>query len=207
MAIVQVPVTKGKGFIDIDTDNIPEDVYREVVLQGLKAIVNRGTSKITKEAYPDPEEMKAAAMATAEKQVELVKTSKIKFSGASKVKKASGAVMTEARRIARNLVKDAIKAAGHKISHYGASEITAAANAYIDKDPSILEMAKAAIEEREKKPAAIDIMSMVKESPKLVAKAEEKKAKAKADGTLSKTQAGKVAQRKKGDQPASQATH
>jgi hypothetical protein len=203
MAIMSVPITKGKTTLDIDTETLPEDVYREVILQGLKVLMNRGTSKITKEFYPDSEEMKAAAVKTAEAQIEALKTGKIKFSGSSKVKKASGAVMTEARRLARNMVKDAMKEAGYKISHVEASEITKAANALLEADPSLVETAKANLEERAKKPMAIDIKSLVKESPKLVAKAEEKKAKAKASAPLSAKQAGKVTPRQK---PQAQAT-
>lgn len=198
MAIVQVPITKAKGFLELDTDNIPEDVYREVVLQGLKVLLNRGASKITKAAYASEDEMKAAALAKAEEQVELVKTSKIKFTG-GKAKKASGAVMTEARRIAKALVKDALKEQGYKISHIAAKDITAAANALLDSEdgPGILAEATANLEERAKKPAlSINLGEIVKEDPKLVAKAEaEKEAKRK---TLSAKQAGKPKLRVKG---------
>lgn len=207
MGIYQVPVTKGKTTIEIDDAALSDDVMREVILQGLKVLCNRGTSKITKEAYPDTEEMKAAALKAAETQVEALREGKIKFSGSAKVKKASGAVMTEARRIARNMVKDAMKEAGLKISHVEASEITKAANSLLDANPGIIETAKAALEDRAKKPVAIDIKSLVKESPKLVAKAAEKKAKAKADAPLSAKQAGKVAPRAKGQQPQAHQTH
>jgi hypothetical protein len=207
MGIYQVPVTKGKTTIEVDDIALSDDVMREVILQGLKVLMNRGTSKITKEAYPDPEEMKAAAVKAAEVQAEALKAGKIKFSGSAKVKKASGAVMTEARRIARNMVKDSMKEQGLKISHFEASEITAAANALLEADPTIVETAKVALEERAKKPIAIDIKSLVKESPKLVQKALDKKSKAKADAPLSKTQAGKTQPRAKGQQPTSQATH
>lgn len=199
MATLTVAITKAKSTIDIDTDTIPEDVYREALLQGLKVLLNRGASKITKETYPNAEELKAAALAKAEEQVELVKTSKIKFSGV-KAKKASGAIMTEARRIAKARVKDAMKEAGIKISHVEASEITKAANALLDADPSIVEEATAALAERAAKPIKIDVKALIHENPKLVEKAAAKKAKDKA-GTISAKQAGKVKHRPTAEQP------
>src|SRR5262245_448893 len=43
--VLNVPITKGKGTIAINTKDIPDDVYNEVVLQGLKVLMNRGMSK------------------------------------------------------------------------------------------------------------------------------------------------------------------
>lgn len=195
--IIRVPITKGKDFIELDTSTIPDDVYREMLLQGAKVLLNRGQSKITKASTKDEAEMKKLAMEAANKQLELVMTSKIKFTG-GKAKKASGAVMTEARRIARARVKDALKEAGIKISHVEVKEITAAANALIEADASLIAQATTNLEERAKTPIAIDVTALVKTSPKLVKAAEERKAK----DQLSKTQAGKVAKRAKpGAQP------
>lgn len=202
--IIRVPVTKSKDFVEINTDDIPDDVYREIILQGLKVLVNRGMSKITKSSTKDEAELKALAQAQAEKNVTAIKESKIKFSAGSKAKKASGAVMTEARRLARNLIKDEMKRQGIKISHVEASEITKAANALLDEDPSIVEQAKANLAEREKVDvgAKINLKSLIKTSPELVAKAEARKAKAKKDAPLSAKQAGMTAKSKpKGAQP------
>lgn len=193
MAILTIPVTKGKGSVQFDTDQLPVDVFAEAMLQGLKVLVNRGMSKITKETYPEAEEMKAAAMAKAAENVEAINTSKIKFTGGKSANKVSGAVQTEARRLARNLVKDALKAAKIKISTVEAKEITAAANALLAEDPSIFEKAKANLEDRSKVPVSTAIISSIKISDKLVAKAEAKKAK----DQLSAKQAGKVAPRAK----------
>ena len=68
MAIMQVPVTKGKGVIEIDTDSLPEAVYAEALLQGLKTLVNRGQSKITIAELGDADTVKKEAMIAAEKQ-------------------------------------------------------------------------------------------------------------------------------------------
>ncbi len=199
MAILSVPITKGKGAIDIDTSLIPEDVYAEALLQGLKVLLNRGASKITKETYPVEDELKVAAMAKANEQVEMVMTSKIKFTGSKASTKASGEVMTEARRLAKNVVKDEMKRAGIKISHVEPKEITRVANELLASDPSLIETAKANLEARKAIPVSdkISIKSLIKESPELIAKAEAKKAKDKASRPLSKTQAGKTKARAK----------
>lgn len=195
MAMMNVPVTKGKTTVAIDTDLIPTEVYAEALLQGLKVLVNRGMSKITKETYPQAEELVAAATAKANENAADILAGKVKLSGA-KPKAASGAVMTEARRLARNLVKDEMKRQGIKISHVEASEITKAANALLAEDPTLIETAKANLEERAKVPVKINVAA-IPISDKKVKAAEARKAK----DQLSKTQAGKVATRKKG-QPA-----
>lgn len=195
MAELQIPITKAKGeFITVDTDKIPADVYAEAMLQGLKVLLNRGTSKVTKAAYPNADELKAKAVETAQAQLELVMTSKIKFTGQKKASGVTGAVRTEAMRLAKALVKDELKRQGFKLSHIEASEITKVAKEYLEASPELIEQAKANIEARATVDvgAKLNVKSLVKENPKLVAKAEAKKA-----GTLSATQAGKVKTRQR----------
>jgi hypothetical protein len=203
---VNVPITKGKGIVEIDTEAIPVEVYKEALLLGLKELANRGMSKLTKASFNGDEAALAeAAMKQAEKNVEAINSGDIRFSGKKAKTGESAAVMTEARRLAKALIKDAIKANGEKISHYEPKEITALANAYLAEDTSLIEQAKANLEERAKAPTLEKLKSVVatglKASPKLVAKAEAAKSKKKE--TLSKTQAGKVAPRvkPKGSQP------
>lgn len=203
---VNVPITKGKSTITVNLDAVPDDVYAEIVLQGLKVLLNRGMSKVTKETYPNADEMKAKAMEVAAAQLEMVNTSKIKFTGGKKKSGATGAVMTEARRLAKALVKDELKRAGIKISHVEASEITKAANLYLEseKGSDLIAQAKQNLADREKVTLGdvFNIADIVKEDPKLVAKAEAKKAAGK--GTLSAKQAGKVKTRAKGEAAATQ---
>lgn len=195
--MVQIALKNAAGTIEVDTAKLPDDVYREALMQGLKVIAERGMSKLTKEAYPDEAERKAAIKAKAEANVQDMYDGKTKVTGAVKTKKASGAVMTEAMRLARNLVKDAMKANKIKISTVKASEITKAAKALLDADPSILATAEANLKERETTPIKIDIKSLIHVDPELVAKDEAKKAAAKANKPLSAKQAGKVAPRAK----------
>lgn len=207
MAKLSIPIVKSKGVIEVDTELLPEDVYKEALIQGLKVLANRGMSKITKAALPNEEEFKAEAQVAAETNLKKLYSGDIKLSGA-KAKKASGAVMTEVRRLAKNLVKDEIKKAGLKIAHYPASEITKAANAIIDAEDanaedSLFAVAKKNLEEREKTPVKIDVKKLLVESPKLVAAVEAAKVAKKAKGgTISAKQAGKVAPRAKGGKVA-----
>ncbi len=202
--MLEIPVVKAKGSVQINLRELPDDVYQEALLQGLKVIVNRGTSKITKTTYPNEDELKAAALKKAEEQVTLCLTSKIKFTG-KKAKKVSGAVNTEAMKIARQMVKDAIKSGqlgeSKRVSHYAASEITKAAKALIEVDPSIIQLAEEEIARREEKgktaTGMLDIGKLISVDPKLVAAASAKKAKGK-DKPLSAKQAGMTAKRSKG---------
>ena len=92
-----------------------------------------------------------------------------------------------------------------KVSHVEASEITKAARMYLESDKGalLIEKAKANLAEREKVDVSevIDVASVIAVSPKLVAAAEAKKSKA---GTLSKTQAGKVKTKARGEAHATQ---
>lgn len=201
MAKLAIAVTKGKGTVEIDTDALPEEVFKEALIQGLKVLVNRGMSKITKVTYPVEAELHAAAMAKAEENVTAIGEGKIKFSGATKATKASGAVMTEARRLARNLVKDEMKKAKIKISHVEAKEITKAANALLateDIGKQLMEQAQANLDERAKTPVAASIISAIPISDKLAAKDAARKAK----DQLSAKQAGKPKVRAKGQAQA-----
>ena len=203
--VYNVPITKAKTTMAIDVSAIPDEAWDEIVLQGLKVILNRGTSKVTKETYPKPEELLATAKEVAEAQLELVMTNKVKITGGKKKSGATGAVMTEARRLAKALVKDELKRAGIKISHVEASEITKAANLYLESEhgQALVEKAKANLAEREKISIAgdVDVTKVIAISPELVAKAEAKKAKS---GTLSAKQAGMVKKKAKPEAHATQ---
>lgn len=205
--MITITLKNGAGTVEVDTAAIPLPIYHEALMLGIKAIAERAMSKITKEAYPDETQRKEAIKAKAEKNIQDMYDGKTKLSGQPRTKKASGAVMTEAMRLARNLVKDAMKANKIKISHVKASEITAAAKALLEQDPSIVTTAEANLAAREATPIKINVASLIKVDPTLVAKDEAKKAKAKADKPLSAKQAGKVAPRAKGSKPQAHAAH
>lgn len=208
--VLMIPVSKTGTSLEVNLKEIPDDAYRTILIEGLKAILAKKMSKITV-AKLEGEQLaaaQAAALEIAKSNLKDVYEDKVKSGrGSAKSKGVPGVVMTEARRIAKAVVKDAIRAAGQKISHVEASVITAAANQLIADDPSYVEKAKANIEARsqvvpaDKEAAQAMLVKLggVKESSKLVAKAAAKKAEANKDAPLSAKQAGKVAPRKKGD--------
>ncbi len=209
---MQIPITKGGpgAFVEIEQDKIPEAMYAEALYLGLKEMANRKMSKITvaKLEGEDLAKARAAAMEVAQKNVEEINTGTFKVHGQKAAAgKVSGAIQTEAMRIARNIVKDTLKAAGYKISHYKASEISAAAKELLTGSPDIYKTAEANIAKRAEAPAGIDLSSLVKgmkEDPELVKKAEAKKAEKKTQ--LSAKQAGMVATKAK-PKPAGATAH
>ena len=186
-----IPVPKAKTNLKGWTGKLPEHVYREIVAQGWKVVLNRGMTKITKEAYPDPEELRAKALEVAEANLAAMYAGKIRITGSkTESGKVPREVMTEARRIARSLVKETLKAAGRKVSYVASAEITKAANALIATEAWILEQAYKEVEDRSAKRVKIDIES-IPEDAKRVKAAEAKRA----DKVLSAQKAGKVATR------------
>lgn len=212
--IQSIPITKVKGAtVEIDFDTIPDAVYKEMLYLGAKEYINsvkmsKIGAGITKLEGTELEKAKAAVVAQANANAEALHTGKdFKFHGAVKSEKVSGAVQTEAMRFARNLVKDAMKSKGMKISHTPASEITAAAKVVLNNMPDLYITAEANLKARAETPIkGIDISELVKADPALVAKAEAKTAEKKKPGaTLSAKQAGMVAPKKKPAVPAATA--
>lgn len=218
MAILKIPVTKaGKdAYIDINTDDpaaggdLPAEMYEEAIKLGLKAMLNRGMDKIqvAKLEGDKLKEAQAAALAKAQANLAAIKGGTIRKT-AAKAAKVTGVLNTMAMMIARNMVKDGLKDKGFKVSYYPAAEITVAAKALLEAQPSILEMAKAQLEAREQaRTAAGDVLGNIvqtaKVSDKLIKAAENKKVAAKE--TLSAKQAGKPQVRVPKAKPQAQAT-
>ncbi len=213
--VVSIPITKVKGeAVDIDFNALPDDVYKEMLYLGAKEYINSvKMSKIgaglTKLEGAELSKAQAQVVAQAKANAEAMATGKdFKFHGASKSDtKVSGAVNTEAMRLAKNLVKDAMKKAGLKISHTPASEITAAAKEVLRSMPELIKTAEANLAARAETPIkGIDITKLVKADPELVAKAEKAKAAKKKSAPLSAKQAGLVAPKAK-PKPAGATAH
>jgi hypothetical protein len=189
--VLRIPVVKAKTYLELIPDDMPIHVYTEALVLGFKQILNRGQTKVTKEAYPEPEALKAKAMEIAEATLENMYAGKIRVAGGSaKSYKIPREVMTEARRIARNLVKEELKRSGVKVSYIESSEITKAANALLASDPDIVKQAEEEVEKRARTKVKIDISS-IPVSEKKVKAAEAKKA----DKTLSAAKTARVATR------------
>lgn len=221
MGVLNIPITKAGGrTIAVDTDTDLSDIMFKLALEeGLKVLLNAKMSKIGAQSKLEGDELTKSqddAFAIAEKNFAAIKSGEFKKGGrgsAASSSKIPREVMTEARRLAKEVIKNEIRAAGMKISHVEPRDITAAANNLLETDPSYIEQAKANIEARnaiapvnaEDENAKASARSKLAslglsgESPKLLAAAEERKAKSKA--ILSKTQAGKAAPRKSA-QPA-----
>jgi hypothetical protein len=220
MGVLNIPVVKAGGkTIAIDTDTDLDDrMFKLALEEGLKVLINAKMSKITAQSKLEGAELEAsqaAAMEIAEKNLAAIKAGEFKKGGrgaSASSTKIPREVMTEARRLAKEVIKNEIRAAGMKISHVEPRDITAAANNLLETDPSYIEQAKANIEARNvvapvatdnpeaKAAAAAKLASLgfAGESEKKLKEAEERKVKSKA--VLSATQAGKAAPRK-GAQP------
>ncbi len=184
---IAIPITKAsvKGepeFVHINLDAMHPDTYTEMLLQGGKTLVNRGASNVT---GPKTEKSRAVARQIAEKNVELMYEGKVRMSTGVRTKVKTGAIQTEAMRLARVLIRDTLKAAGEKVSHYSAKAITELAKEYLESEDGNELVAQAAEnikarEEQEKASKAKIDISKIKPDPKLVEASKLKSKKARA---------------------------
>ena len=203
--IIDVPIAKaGKdAHLTVDVSLLSEDMYALCLAEGLKAILNSRMSKVgpvTKlEKEGKLEELatnRDLALKIAQDNLTKLLAGDIKAKSKAAKSDLPREVQTEARRIAREIVKNQIRAAGGKPSHYAAKDITLAADEFIKADASIVTKARENLANREGIKPAVDLSSLIKESPQLVAKAKAKSEANKAPG-LSAKQAGMVPTRKK----------
>lgn len=218
MASLSIAIAKaGNATLDVDLNALPDAMYQMALAEGLKVMLNKRMSKIgsvTKLEGTEREKAHADALAIATENLNEVMAGTLKSRAVATAKKVAGVVMTEARRLAKEVVKNTIRAAGMKVSHVESSEITKAANALIAEDPSYIEQAEAAIAARKAKAdpdnespeakaaaqAKLELLGGITISEKLVKAAD--KAKAEKKSQLSAKQAGKVAPRKASEQHA-----
>jgi len=216
MGIIRVPITKaGKSaFLEVNTDD-PEqggdfnaEMYQEALALGVKLMLNRKMTKITtaKLTGVELEKAQAAAMEQAKANLADIRAGSMRKT-AAKTAKVSGAVNTEAMRLARNLVRDTMKREGIKVSYVEASAITAAAKTLLETNPALIEQAKAAIAARDAQITAVgeglvQITKSIPISEKKKAKAEKDAAEKKANAPLSAKQASKPKIRAKGQPQA-----
>lgn len=207
--IAAIPLKSDCGEVTVNFDELPIEVYKMLLIEGAKAIINSvGMSKklpgITKLEGEDKAKAVAAVKAQAEENVKALMTNTLSRRG--KAEKVSGAEQTEALRLAKILVKDHIRAQGQKIGAYSAKEITEYAKVVLEGNPHLMVQAKKNLESRVSEAKGIkglDIFALAGEK----AKSEEVKAKPKKaptrkakDGekpSLSAAQAGKVQPRQK----------
>jgi len=189
---LKIPVVKAKGeFLELDVDALPIHVYRELLVQGAKVILNRGQTKITKAAYPNPQELKDAAMEKARETLEAMYAGKVRIMGGAKSDKVPREVMTLARQMAKAIVKQQIKDAGMRISLFEAKDITAAANGMLAATPELIDQARAELDKRNSlKVKGFDIGTLKQSKSK-----EQELERKKAEKVLAAAKAGQVATR------------
>src|SRR5215471_223795 len=204
--MLSIPIAKGSTkedpmVIEINLREITDDAfpgvsYKEIMYQGLKAILNRGMTDIPSDKT---EESIKGAREVAERNLKALREGTIRATG-GKAKGVAGKVKTEALRLAKVVVKAELKALGIVLRHVDASEITDLAKAVLEARPELMQQAEANIAQTDKlsKPdeAMKSIISKVKVNQGKVAK--EKAEKAKAKEQLSAAKAGIVAQRARG---------
>jgi hypothetical protein len=217
MSIVSIPIIKAGQSVDVDTDAITDNnVFGLIVMEGLKVLLNSRMAKVgsvTKLIGTELASAQTSAMNIAKENLNRILTADAAlFRGKAKAKSAESdidpKIRTEARRIARDMVRDLLRERGLKPSKYAAKDITIAADGLIAKDPSILDQAKANLANRAAPPKAIDVEALgLKEDPKKVKEAADKAAKAKEKKTtLSAAQAGKTTKRRKANIAADDST-
>lgn len=208
--LMMIPISKGKDLffpIDLDevmSDDFPAEVYKEVMYQGWKQVLNRGYSaQDSAKKMSDAEQAKhnAVLLEIAEENMNKYRKGEIRVSGGkAKTKGLNRAITAEAMRLAKLFIKDCIKAEGKvKVSHVPAKQITALAKEYLEGEDGqeLIAQATETVKSREatekKAPIGIDL-SKLKADPALVAKSKEKNKKPSAGVTTkAKPQAGQHA--------------
>jgi len=175
---IMVPVTKAKRSVPVDISQLPIEVYKAAIAQGLKDFLNKGMSKIAVKDLED-EELEAAQDLAFEKAEENLKAlMEGKLGRKRSVSKDTQEVLREAVRLAKLRVKAAYKSANKKLPSKQ-SEITAAAKELIEENPSILQQARENIKrqkDQEQAGEAIEIRSEGRLA-KLIEEAEDMKPK------------------------------
>lgn len=173
----QIKIAKAKTNLEVDFDAFPPEVKAYIVEQGLSKLLNAATAKETVATTPDDATREANSLAHAQKKLENLQAGQMTARRASKSDgKTPAAVMTEARRQAKIIVKAQAKAKGKRLTDYTPKAWTEAANIYLNDNPALIEAAQAAINAAAAlaAQAEMDVSTLVAD-PKLVAANEAKK--------------------------------
>lgn len=157
-----------------DIDDIPDESFRYILQRGLDTIINEagGMPKllkgITKLSESEQLKAKEAVRKQAKENLKALgskseqREADLKHKGA-KATKVAGVVEKEALRLAKEMVKDLLRANQIKISAYKASEHTSMAKDLLKDNPDLYTKAEANLKEREdgaKTTASIDIKKL-----------------------------------------------
>lgn len=183
MSTINVQISKAKQELQISVEDfmaLDVNVQIYILEQGFGKVLNAATSKLTKEKVAEEgltdEQVADQAMGLVAKRMDELKAGKVKRTRSAGKGKVPGVVMTEARRLAKNIIKAAIKASGERISAYEPKVITEAANEYLTQHPEVIEQAAASIEQAKTLAGVADV-SGIHTDAKRVAKLDAKKVK------------------------------
>lgn len=209
--IVVTITLPGDVQITVNCSQLEDSPYVAILAAGCEAILRKanGMAKllagITKLGGQALEERVAKITEAANKTHEQLKAGQVPTARAKAVK-TSGAEQVEAMRLAKNMLKDLIKASGQKVGAYSAKEQTAAAKAILERTPKLYELARKNLADRAAEAQGVDALNLKalfgakadSEEVKAKPKAPPKKAKkGEEKPTLSAKQAGMVAPRQK----------
>ena len=196
-----VEIAKAAAVYNIDSSKLSDELYREVVRLGLKAMMERGLAKNTKNNTSSAEDLAAKHQGPVGREL------------LAALLDGSYAHGEERRRSRPCRRKSAPKRCALRRTRQGQdqgleaedfdfklpSDITAAAKQVLEAMPQIVDQAKANIAARGTVDgvATLDISKLIHADEKQVAKVEKEKAERKADRQLSAKQAGKVKPRSK----------
>lgn len=205
----KVPITKaGKGqsltVTKEEVSALSDSAFAAIFAAGLKVMLNANMSKFPTTGLEGEElaTQQAKIMEKAQENKAKVLAGEVRARGASATtadgSKVPGPVMTKARQLAKEVVRNQLREAGVRISMVPAADITKYANELVASDPSyIAEAAKLIDEAKAKTNDKGSILAKlaelgISESPLLVAKAEKAKAAKAKDKPLGKVAAGKA---------------
>lgn len=144
--LFKIKISKAKTNLDVEFDDLPAEVQAFIVEQGLSKLLNGATARETAATTPDEKVRGENAMALAMNKLDALKAGKFKRTAARGDGKTPMVVMTEARRLAKNIIKAHLKAQGKRLGEIEPAAITEAANLYLTENPDLIETAKASIE-------------------------------------------------------------
>lgn len=208
--IRQVKLKGGAGEVPFDTSKVEDmAMYEYIFMTGVETLVNKvGMSKISAGLTKLEGEEKAKAIAAvveqALKNIQAMYDGDLK--GAKATSKRTGAVQTEAMRLAKALVKQTLRDNGYKLSAFDAKELTDFAKEVLKENQDLYKTAEENLKARAALPVkGLNVAAMLGErTSDETLKAKPKvppKPKAKVKDVLSATQAGKVQPRAKPQAP------
>ena len=144
--VYQIQISKAKRNLNVKSTDFSDEMYRAIFSEGLKSILNKGMSKIkVKDLEGDElDEARDEAFKQAEENLEALKRGELKKRRGGAAKDSRDVVM-EARRLAKEAVKDAYRAANKKTTGIKASVFTASANELLESEDGEMFFEKARV--------------------------------------------------------------